>query len=177
MKQYYWFVSSFIHSSSSLSLSLRPSSLRLLFSPSTFSSLDLGGPLYLGGLRQSDLKINFPVSSQQFHGCLRDVTVNGKLLDLASSANRSSGIHFGSCPALGRFCNSSVLCQNGGQCIDVWDTYYCQCRHGYGGRHCENGVYPIPMVAFIPSAFGSCLWQISTLAVDVSWSGRSPVAR
>lgn len=59
----------------------RPASLRSLgFSPCR--SLDLTGPLLLGGV--PNLPENFPVTHRDFVGCMRDLYIDSKRIDLAS---------------------------------------------------------------------------------------------
>ena len=35
----------------------------------------------------------------------------------------------------------SVICYNGGTCVDGVNTYACICPEGYEGTHCEQGIY------------------------------------
>lgn len=47
----------------------------------TCRSLDLTGPLLLGGV--PDLPEDFPVHNRQFVGCMRNLSVDGKNVDMA----------------------------------------------------------------------------------------------
>ena len=50
--------------------------------PLTPRSLDLTGPLLLGGV--PNLPENFPVSHKDFVGCMRDLHIDGRRVDMAS---------------------------------------------------------------------------------------------
>ncbi|XP_071960078.1 cadherin EGF LAG seven-pass G-type receptor 1-like [Antedon mediterranea] len=96
--------------------------------------LDLTGPFIIGGL--PEVPDPFQVTSRDFIGCIRDVTIDDNLLDLASSVEdylTESG-----CGAKENFCRQG-LCENGGSCISQWNTYQCECRQGYTGQRCEQG--------------------------------------
>ena len=32
----------------------------------------------------------------------------------------------------------SGLCENGGECLNVGDSFECKCPSGYSGKRCEN---------------------------------------
>ena len=36
---------------------------------------------------------------------------------------------------------ASSPCQNGGSCVDIINGYYCACKSGYHGLHCEQGEF------------------------------------
>lgn len=57
-------------------------------------SLDLTGPLLLGGV--PNLPEDFPVHSRQFVGCMRNLSVDGRIVDMAAFiANNGTraGVH------------------------------------------------------------------------------------
>ncbi|KAF7707587.1 cadherin EGF LAG seven-pass G-type receptor 1 isoform X2 [Silurus meridionalis] len=96
-------------------------------------SLDLTGPLLLGGI--PDLPEDFPVRNRDFVGCIRNLTIDSKTIDMASFiANNGTAA---GCLAKSNFCSSSV-CHNGGLCVNKWNTYSCNCPLGYGGKSCEH---------------------------------------
>lgn len=68
----------------SLIVPLRGSHPATLSSPgfSPCRSLDLTGPLLLGGV--PNLPENFPVTHRDFVGCMRDLYIDSKRIDLAS---------------------------------------------------------------------------------------------
>ncbi|KAM4619207.1 cadherin EGF LAG seven-pass G-type receptor 1-like [Polymixia lowei] len=101
-------------------------------------SLDLTGPLLLGGI--PNLPDDFPVKKRDFVGCIKDLTIDSKPVDMASFI-ANNGTTAG-CSAKEDFC-STVVCQNGGECVNKWATYICDCPLGYGGKNCEQ-VMPSP---------------------------------
>uniref|UniRef100_A0A4W5NMG0 Cadherin EGF LAG seven-pass G-type receptor 1b n=1 Tax=Hucho hucho TaxID=62062 RepID=A0A4W5NMG0_9TELE len=97
-------------------------------------SLDLTGPLLLGGV--PNLPEDFPVRNRDFVGCMRDLTIDSKPVDMASYV-ANNGTAAG-CTAKKDFCTQRV-CLNGGVCVNKWSTYSCGCPLGYGGKNCEQG--------------------------------------
>uniref|UniRef100_A0A3B3SA85 Cadherin EGF LAG seven-pass G-type receptor 1 n=1 Tax=Paramormyrops kingsleyae TaxID=1676925 RepID=A0A3B3SA85_9TELE len=98
-------------------------------------SLDLTGPLLLGGV--PNLPEDFPVRNLDFVGCMRNLTIDSKPMDMTSFI-ANNGTTAG-CAAKRDFCSTSV-CQNGGTCVNRWNTYYCNCPLGYGGKNCEQAM-------------------------------------
>uniref|UniRef100_A0A8C6JU56 Uncharacterized protein n=1 Tax=Melopsittacus undulatus TaxID=13146 RepID=A0A8C6JU56_MELUD len=99
---------------------------------SSKKSLDLTGPLLLGGV--PNLPENFPVTHRDFVGCMRDLYIDSKRIDLASYiANNGTAA---GCHAKHTFCDSSP-CKNGGTCSVSWGTFSCLCPVGFGGKDCR----------------------------------------
>jgi len=74
-----------------------------------------------------------------FIGCMRDVFVDWQLVVpeewLSDSAvNVSPG-----CSNRDRCLD--VPCQNRGQCVNLWQSYLCQCPRPYKGHDCEEGMF------------------------------------
>lgn len=42
------------------------------------------------------------------------------------------------CAAQRNFCDGTS-CQNGGTCVNRWNTYLCKCPLRFGGKNCEQG--------------------------------------
>ncbi|XP_033930567.1 cadherin EGF LAG seven-pass G-type receptor 1 isoform X1 [Pseudochaenichthys georgianus] len=123
-------------------------------------SLDLTGPLLLGGV--PNLPEDFPVRNREFVGCMRNLTIDSKPIDMASYiANNGTAA---GCPAKKNFCTDDV-CQNGGVCVSKWSTYSCDCPTGYGGKNCEQ-VMPSPQF-FDGQALIS--WSEMDITVAVPW--------
>uniref|UniRef100_U3K0S8 Uncharacterized protein n=1 Tax=Ficedula albicollis TaxID=59894 RepID=U3K0S8_FICAL len=100
---------------------------------SSKKSLDLTGPLLLGGV--PNLPENFPITHRDFVGCMRDLFIDSKRIDLASYiANNGTAA---GCHAKHTFCDSSP-CKNGGTCSVSWGTYSCLCPVGFGGKDCRH---------------------------------------
>ncbi|KAM6973322.1 cadherin EGF LAG seven-pass G-type receptor 1-like [Aplochiton taeniatus] len=102
-------------------------------------SLDLTGPLLLGGV--PNLPEDFPVRNRNFVGCIKDLAIDSKPVDMASHVSNNGTI--AGCPARQDFC-ATAACLNGGVCVNKWSTYSCDCPLGYGGKNCEQ-VMPAPL--------------------------------
>ncbi|XP_077984710.1 cadherin EGF LAG seven-pass G-type receptor 2-like isoform X2 [Glandiceps talaboti] len=98
-----------------------------------FKFLDLTGPFMLGGL--ASLPEDFPVSNKEFHGCIRNVYIDYKLLDLNSYV-ADNGTE-PQCRNKDDYCASNP-CKNGGECINGWQEYSCKCQPNYGGPNCQE---------------------------------------
>uniref|UniRef100_A0A7M4FMW7 Cadherin EGF LAG seven-pass G-type receptor 3 n=1 Tax=Crocodylus porosus TaxID=8502 RepID=A0A7M4FMW7_CROPO len=100
---------------------------------SSKKSLDLTGPLLLGGV--PNLPENFPVTHRDFVGCMRDLYIDSRRVDLASYI-ANNGTSTG-CHAKHTFCDSNP-CKNGGTCSVGWGTFFCKCPVGFGGKDCRQ---------------------------------------
>ncbi|XP_073687546.1 cadherin EGF LAG seven-pass G-type receptor 1-like [Garra rufa] len=123
-------------------------------------SLDLTGPLLLGGV--PNLPEDFPVQNRDFVGCIRNLTIDSKPIDMASFIS-NNGTSAG-CAAKHDFC-SLVVCQNGGVCVNRWNTHTCNCPLGYGGKNCEH-VMPAPL-HFDGHALVS--WSETDITIAIPW--------
>ncbi|KAF6198555.1 hypothetical protein GE061_008303 [Apolygus lucorum] len=97
--------------------------------------LDLTGPLQIGGLPPG--LANPHLSQTSFVGCIADVHIDHKLLDLNKFVG-NNGTKVG-CTERDSFCSSSP-CKNGGTCADSWGTFICQCEEGWSGHDCSQSV-------------------------------------
>uniref|UniRef100_A0A4W6GA12 Cadherin EGF LAG seven-pass G-type receptor 3 n=1 Tax=Lates calcarifer TaxID=8187 RepID=A0A4W6GA12_LATCA len=104
---------------------------------SSKKSLDLTGPLFLGGV--PNVPDNFPFGTREFIGCMKELHIDNKPLDLAGYIANN-----GTVPGHAKqpFCKSNP-CQNGGTCRVSWETFSCDCPLGYGGKDCSH-VMPHP---------------------------------
>ncbi|XP_061884400.1 protein crumbs homolog 1 isoform X1 [Entelurus aequoreus] len=91
---------------------------------------------FIGGvLKDSQSTVEYS-TLPAFIGCMRDVFVNWQLIVpeewLSDSAvNVSPGCsHRDRC--------LDVPCQNKGQCVNLWQSYQCQCPRPYEGQDCEE---------------------------------------
>ncbi|XP_066504962.1 cadherin EGF LAG seven-pass G-type receptor 1 [Hoplias malabaricus] len=123
-------------------------------------SLDLTGPLLLGGV--PDLPEDFPVRSRDFVGCIRNLTIDSKPMDM-SSFIANNGTAAG-CPAKSNFCSRSV-CHNGGVCVNKWNTHVCNCPLGFGGKNCEH-VMPSPLHF---DGHGLVSWSDPDITIAIPW--------
>ncbi|XP_075949563.1 cadherin EGF LAG seven-pass G-type receptor 3 [Anarhichas minor] len=105
---------------------------------SSKKSLDLTGPLFLGGV--PNVPDNFPFGAREFIGCMKELHIDNKPLDLAGFIANNGTLP--GCSAKLPFCKSNP-CQNGGTCRVSWETFSCDCPLGYGGKDCSH-VMPHP---------------------------------
>ncbi|KAM4795846.1 cadherin EGF LAG seven-pass G-type receptor 2 [Rhinophrynus dorsalis] len=126
----------------------------------TKKSLDLTGPLLLGGI--PTLPEGFPVTHQHFVGCMKDLVIDNKAVDLEEYiANNGTAP---GCPAKRNQCEEE-RCQHGGTCVNRWDGYSCECALGYGGKDCEQEM-------LLPLRFlgdGVIWWETLGLPLSVPW--------
>ncbi|KAI4532450.1 hypothetical protein MG293_017715 [Ovis ammon polii] len=99
---------------------------------SSKKSLDLTGPLLLGGV--PNLPENFPVSHKDFVGCMRDLHIDGRRVDMASFVANNGTV--AGCQAKLHFCDSGP-CKNNGICSERWGGFSCDCPVGFGGKDCR----------------------------------------
>ncbi|XP_035585025.1 cadherin EGF LAG seven-pass G-type receptor 1 isoform X1 [Zalophus californianus] len=123
-------------------------------------SLDLTGPLLLGGV--PNLPEAFPVHNRQFVGCMRNLSVDGRNVDMAGFI-ANNGTRAG-CAAQRNFCDGT-WCQNGGTCVSRWNTYLCECPLRFGGKNCEQ-VMPHPQ-RFSGESLVS--WSDLDITISVPW--------
>ncbi|XP_053157672.1 cadherin EGF LAG seven-pass G-type receptor 3 isoform X2 [Hemicordylus capensis] len=103
---------------------------------SSKKSLDLTGPLLLGGV--PNLPENFPVEHREFVGCMKDLYIDSVRIDLASYI-ANNGTSTG-CHAKHSFCDSNP-CKNSGTCTVGWSTFTCECPVGFGGKDCRHAMH------------------------------------
>ncbi|XP_043741817.1 cadherin EGF LAG seven-pass G-type receptor 3 [Cervus elaphus] len=128
---------------------------------SSKKSLDLTGPLLLGGV--PNLPENFPVSHKDFVGCMRDLHIDGRRVDMASFVANNGTV--AGCQAKLHFCDSGP-CKNNGICSERWGGFSCDCPVGFGGKDCR-------LTMAHPHHFrgnGTLSWDfVNDVAVSVPW--------
>uniref|UniRef100_A0A673K934 Contactin-associated protein-like 5 n=1 Tax=Sinocyclocheilus rhinocerous TaxID=307959 RepID=A0A673K934_9TELE len=125
-------------------------------------SIILGCPLF-----QSDFNCENP--NRGYQGCLRLLFINNHPVDALQiqqeSLSNYSQISFDVCNIQDRCLPN--LCEHGGQCIQSWDQFYCDCSGtGYTGAPCHNSIYERSCEAFRKT--GS---QSSVFTIDLDGSG------
>ncbi|XP_058463051.1 neurexin-3 isoform X2 [Malaya genurostris] len=103
--------------------------------PGESTQLELDSPMYLGGIGPPYADVVIPPAiwtatlRQGFVGCLRDLVLSGKPVDIAAFARQQdSGAIKPSCHVVANQCGGSVSpCQNGGQCTEGWNRPLCDC--------------------------------------------------
>jgi hypothetical protein len=94
--------------------------------------LNLGLPLYLGGIYQT--RQDHSLSAIGFQGCMRNVYVNDQLLDMADFLMENGTTK--ECPET--FSCQSAPCSNGGRCRETYFGFDCICPPGRTGTKCEK---------------------------------------
>ncbi|XP_016421698.1 cadherin EGF LAG seven-pass G-type receptor 2-like [Sinocyclocheilus rhinocerous] len=123
-------------------------------------SLDLTGPLLLGGVPK--LPEEFPVRSRQFVGCMKDLRIDQRHIDMAGFIANNGTL--AGCSAKRNFCSTNP-CLNGGGCVNLWGSFRCDCPLGFGGRNCEK-VMPNPLRF---RGNGLLSWRDVAVVVTVPW--------
>ncbi|XP_032117382.1 cadherin EGF LAG seven-pass G-type receptor 1 isoform X5 [Sapajus apella] len=123
-------------------------------------SLDLTGPLLLGGV--PNLPEDFPVHNRQFVGCMRNLSVDGKNVDMAGFI-ANNGTREG-CAARRNFCDGR-RCQNGGTCVNRWNMYLCECPLQFGGKNCEQAMPHLQLF----SGESIVSWSDLNVIISVPW--------
>ncbi|XP_074831677.1 basement membrane-specific heparan sulfate proteoglycan core protein isoform X3 [Carettochelys insculpta] len=103
-------------------------------SPGKSQGLNLRTPMYLGGV---DASVRLPAgagSNTSFHGCIGEVSINGKKVDISYSFLESWAIRQceDSSPCARQPCLHGATCQPTGQ-----HNFQCLCRRGFRGYRCE----------------------------------------
>ncbi|XP_051964502.1 cadherin EGF LAG seven-pass G-type receptor 3-like [Xyrauchen texanus] len=96
-------------------------------------SLDLTGPLFLGGV--PNMPENFPFGTREFIGCMKDLHIDNRPVDMAGFIANNGTLP--GCSAKMPFCKLNP-CQNGGTCRVSWETFACDCPVGFGGKNCSQ---------------------------------------
>uniref|UniRef100_A0A8C3TL74 Cadherin EGF LAG seven-pass G-type receptor 1 n=1 Tax=Chelydra serpentina TaxID=8475 RepID=A0A8C3TL74_CHESE len=123
-------------------------------------SLDLTGPLLLGGV--PNLPEDFPVHNREFIGCMRNLSIDNKPIDMASFIANNGTL--AGCAAQKNYCDTN-WCQNGGTCVNKWNTYTCECPLRSGGKNCEQ-VMPSPQRF---SGESIIVWSDLDITISVPW--------
>ncbi|XP_043107209.1 contactin-associated protein-like 5 isoform X2 [Puntigrus tetrazona] len=125
--------------------------------------------IFIGGcpLFQSDFNCENP--NRGYQGCLRLLFLNNHQVNFLQiqqeSLSNFSQISFDVCNIQDRCLPN--LCEHGGQCIQSWDQFYCDCSGtGYTGATCHNSIYERSCEAFRKT--GS---QSSVFTIDLDGSG------
>ncbi|XP_077340579.1 cadherin EGF LAG seven-pass G-type receptor 2 [Lithobates pipiens] len=126
----------------------------------TKKSLDLTGPLLLGGI--PNLPEDFPVRHKYFVGCMKDLIIDNKAVDLGEYIANNGTVP--GCPTKRNHCEGE-RCQHGGTCVNRWNGYSCECPLGYGGKNCEKDMQS----TFRFLGDGEILWRSLSLPLNVPW--------
>ncbi|XP_040007845.1 basement membrane-specific heparan sulfate proteoglycan core protein isoform X2 [Xiphias gladius] len=103
-------------------------------SPGKAQGLNIHTPMYLGGVPKMDILPKPANVSEMFEGCIGEVSINNKKVDLSYSFTESRSI---------RKCVDNSPCDrrpclNGGHCLPSAEyEYQCLCKDGFEGERCE----------------------------------------
>ncbi|XP_039947733.1 neurexin-1 isoform X3 [Bactrocera tryoni] len=111
--------------------------------PGDGTILELDGHMYVGGTGPAYNNIAWPPAiwtatlRQGFVGCLRDLVLSGKAIDIAAFARlQDSASVKPSCHVQANVCSGNP-CLNGGTCIEGWNRPICDCTATlYAGPTC-----------------------------------------
>ncbi|XP_068155026.1 neurexin 1 isoform X6 [Drosophila tropicalis] len=111
--------------------------------PGDGTILELDGHMYVGGVGPAYNSVAWPAAiwtatlRQGFVGCLRDLVLSGKAIDIAAFARvQDSASVKPSCHVQSNVCNGNP-CLNGGTCLEGWNRPICDCSATlYGGPTC-----------------------------------------
>nr|XP_055222587.1 contactin-associated protein-like 4 isoform X3 [Gorilla gorilla gorilla] len=103
-----------------------------------------GGTYYFGGCPDKSFgsKCKSPLGG--FQGCMRLISISGKVVDLISvqqgSLGNFSDLQIDSCGISDRCLPN--YCEHGGECSQSWSTFHCNCTNtSYRGATCHNSIY------------------------------------
>ncbi|XP_041129698.1 basement membrane-specific heparan sulfate proteoglycan core protein-like isoform X5 [Polyodon spathula] len=103
-------------------------------SPGKAQGLNIHTPMYLGGVPNMAILPEPANISRLFHGCIGELSINGKKVDVSYSFTDSRNIAqcYDESPC------DRMPCLHGGSCLLTGEfEYQCVCRDGYEGDRCE----------------------------------------
>lgn len=131
-------------------------SIRLDTSPFNNETLELSGPLVIGGLYPNHTTGSDPFASPSqkippyfysgmlgghgYVGCIQDVEINGQYVNLTKYAAQEgvSGVNTDVCTPMPNQCDIGH-CMNDGVCMEGWNRFYCDCSAtGFNGPICNQ---------------------------------------
>lgn len=93
---------------------------------------------FFGGVLQPSVGPNQEAPVPSFIGCMRDVFVERQLV-IPEDWLKNSAVNVSpGCSHRDRCLD--VPCKNGGQCVNLWQSYRCRCPRPYEGQDCEEGM-------------------------------------
>uniref|UniRef100_A0A8B9HDJ2 Contactin associated protein 1 n=1 Tax=Astyanax mexicanus TaxID=7994 RepID=A0A8B9HDJ2_ASTMX len=96
------------------------------FPGQTYITMQFTQPLLVGAANHT---------LRPYLGCLRGLRMNGVPIDLEGKVDERNGIRRN---CTGACLNASIPCRNGGQCIDGYASYSCDCNNtAFDGYYCQ----------------------------------------
>jgi neurexin len=125
----------------------------IVINPNESESLDLMGPLIIGGIYPnhtappaSSPSLRMPpyfysgMLANGYVGCIQDVEINGQFVNLThyASLEAVSGVNTEMCTPMPNQCDIGH-CMNDGVCMEGWNRFVCDCSAtGYNGPICNQ---------------------------------------
>uniref|UniRef100_A0A8C8DD82 Basement membrane-specific heparan sulfate proteoglycan core protein n=1 Tax=Oncorhynchus tshawytscha TaxID=74940 RepID=A0A8C8DD82_ONCTS len=148
-------------------------------SPGKAQGLNIHTPMYLGGVPNLEIVPKTLNISDVFYGCVGEVSINGKKVDLSYSFTESMAIVQ---------CKDNSPCDrnpclNGARCMPTAEyEYQCLCKDGFEGERCEvvrdtcqssdqcqNGGSCVNGQCVCPVGFNGPICQVSSFA-ETLWN-------
>ncbi|TRZ02482.1 hypothetical protein DNTS_030304 [Danionella cerebrum] len=104
--------------------------------PNQHTDLNLKESLYIGGAPDFRKVARAAAIKDGFKGAIQKITLMG--IPILKSDNALSSSDVSMYP--NHPCSKDV-CENGGRCNPMLDSYECVCRHGFAGHHCQDAIF------------------------------------
>jgi dystroglycan 1 len=115
--------------------------------------LNLRTPLYVGGVDRTNVRISPGAGVDLgFTGCISELKIKGRLVDLINDVIDSSNVR--DCSAEAPPSCALRPCKNGGTCEEWGGRIYCRCATGFTGDLCEQITMPVTTAAQFSSSGG-----------------------
>ncbi|XP_076121238.1 contactin-associated protein 1 [Alosa pseudoharengus] len=111
-----------------LKVDFYPAAIRK-FPGQTYVNMQFSQPLLVGAANHT---------LRPFLGCMRGLRLNGVPVDLEGKVDEEVGIRRN---CTGACLNATIPCRNGGQCIDGYVDYWCDCNNtAFDGFYCHKDI-------------------------------------
>uniref|UniRef100_A0A671RYE7 Agrin n=1 Tax=Sinocyclocheilus anshuiensis TaxID=1608454 RepID=A0A671RYE7_9TELE len=103
--------------------------------PNQHTDLNLKESLFVGGAPDFRKVARAAAIKDGFKGAIQKITLMGIPILKSDNALHSSDVSmypYHPC--------SKDVCENGGRCNPLLDSYECICRHGFTGQHCQDAI-------------------------------------
>uniref|UniRef100_A0A673M1Y2 Agrin n=1 Tax=Sinocyclocheilus rhinocerous TaxID=307959 RepID=A0A673M1Y2_9TELE len=104
--------------------------------PNQHTDLNLKESLFVGGAPDFRKVARAAAIKDGFKGAIQKITLMGIPILKADNALHSSDVSmypYHPC--------SKDVCENGGRCNPLLDSYECVCLHGFAGQHCQDAIF------------------------------------
>ncbi|XP_042237522.1 putative neural-cadherin 2 isoform X2 [Homarus americanus] len=125
-------------------------------------ALTVAAPMQVGGLAHALPHHNHhgwptQLTQKPFHGCIRNLRVNGELRDLGEAVLGQDS--WPGCPGQDPCSLAGVPCTHHARCVEVGGRWACECEPGRGGQDCTTNTFPASFSAssYVKLALSSAL--------------------